>query len=310
MVSFRRAREHARVNQQRRNHHRHLLYYAFGLTVVGTGTTENPFRWVGRLGYYFDVDRAAYYLRARPYSPKLARFLSYDPIGVAGGWNLFGYTGNRPLVMVDPGGTSTILAGCGFGALGGGVGGLLSSYPAFNEHGFWGGCCVIGCNAGAGCVSGAITGAAPSIVAGCIGGVVGSLFAAACEAQFCKTRDPLSWCDFVSAIISGLIGCFLGGVEGTENLDPETKNKINGIAFALGIDIAAATAICASQNPNQNTKNACCTFDNGSTIWSESVKCGVFDSPVQCCSNRADEFWYSANIIGARFGLCTVMFDS
>ena len=79
-------------------------YYAFGLTVISTGATENPFRWVGKLGYYYDLDRLAYYLRARPYSPKLARFLSYDPIGIAGGWNLFGYTGNRPLVMVDPGG--------------------------------------------------------------------------------------------------------------------------------------------------------------------------------------------------------------
>ena len=79
-------------------------YYAFGLTVTSTGTTENTFRWVGKLGYYWDTDRLVYYLRARPYSPKLARFLSYDPIGVAGGLNLFGYVGNKPLVLVDPGG--------------------------------------------------------------------------------------------------------------------------------------------------------------------------------------------------------------
>ena len=51
------------------------FYYAFGKILVTSGSTENPFRWVGRLGYYYDIDRLAYYLRARSYSPKLARFL-------------------------------------------------------------------------------------------------------------------------------------------------------------------------------------------------------------------------------------------
>lgn len=40
-------------------------YYAFGKAFLVSGSLENPFRWVGKLGYYIDVDRAAYYLRAR-----------------------------------------------------------------------------------------------------------------------------------------------------------------------------------------------------------------------------------------------------
>ena len=79
-------------------------FKAFGETWNSTGSTTNVFRWVGRLGYYYDIDRLAYYLRARPYSPKLARFLSYDPIGVAGGLNLFGYVNNRMVRLVDPSG--------------------------------------------------------------------------------------------------------------------------------------------------------------------------------------------------------------
>ena len=79
-------------------------FKAFGETWNSTGSTTNVFRWVGKLGYYYDVDRLAYYLRARPYSPKLARFLSYDPIGVAGGLNLFGYVNNRASVIKDPSG--------------------------------------------------------------------------------------------------------------------------------------------------------------------------------------------------------------
>ncbi|MCB1044425.1 MAG: RHS repeat-associated core domain-containing protein, partial [Acidobacteria bacterium] len=70
-----------------------------------SGSTTNVFRWVGQLGYYYDADRLAYYLRARPYSPKLARFLSKDPIGFAGSeWNHYEYVGDSPITWTDPSG--------------------------------------------------------------------------------------------------------------------------------------------------------------------------------------------------------------
>jgi RHS repeat-associated protein len=67
-----------------------------------SGSTVNVFRWVGELGYYFDIDRLAYYLRARPYNPAIARFLSRDPSRRI--WNMYEYVDGTPSMSVDPSG--------------------------------------------------------------------------------------------------------------------------------------------------------------------------------------------------------------
>jgi RHS repeat-associated protein len=54
------------------------IYDAFGMSVSATGTTTNPFRFVGRKGYYFDLDVGEYLLRGRVYNPGTGRFLSRD----------------------------------------------------------------------------------------------------------------------------------------------------------------------------------------------------------------------------------------
>jgi RHS repeat-associated protein len=43
-----------------------------------------------------------YYARNRYYSPHLGRFISEDPIGFAGGLNLYAYCGNDPVNFIDP----------------------------------------------------------------------------------------------------------------------------------------------------------------------------------------------------------------
>ena len=45
-----------------------------------------------------------YYYRARSYSPAWGRFLQPDPIGYAGGRNMYAYVDNDPLNLVDPSG--------------------------------------------------------------------------------------------------------------------------------------------------------------------------------------------------------------
>ncbi|MGH3847611.1 MAG: RHS repeat-associated core domain-containing protein, partial [Pseudonocardiaceae bacterium] len=42
------------------------------------------------------------YLRTRWYDPQTGRFLSQDPIGLAGGVNLYAYAGNNPVAYSDP----------------------------------------------------------------------------------------------------------------------------------------------------------------------------------------------------------------
>jgi RHS repeat-associated protein len=74
-------------------------YDPFGSTTQ-TGGSANPNAYTGREK---DVN-GLYYYRARYYSPSLQRFVSEDPVGVAGGINLYAYAGNDPVDNVDPSG--------------------------------------------------------------------------------------------------------------------------------------------------------------------------------------------------------------
>jgi RHS repeat-associated protein len=70
--------------------------------------------WLGDAGLDF------YYMRARWYEPKTGRFLSEDPIGLAGGINLYRYAGNDPVNKADPRGlcTGSLAPVCMAGAAG------------------------------------------------------------------------------------------------------------------------------------------------------------------------------------------------
>jgi len=57
------------------------------------------FRHAGR---EYDAEARVYYNRARYYDPQLGRFISEDPVGIAGGLNLYGYAGNDPVNRTDP----------------------------------------------------------------------------------------------------------------------------------------------------------------------------------------------------------------
>jgi RHS repeat-associated protein len=85
------------------------IYKAFGITIPILMPTVNPYRFVGREGYYLDTDLSTYALRARIYDPETGRFLSHDPSGMrTGESNYYTYVGNRPLMAVDPSGHLTI----------------------------------------------------------------------------------------------------------------------------------------------------------------------------------------------------------
>jgi RHS repeat-associated protein len=81
------------------------IYEAFGPQVGPVPGDLNPFRFVGRQGYYLDVDLAQYYVRARHYDPVRGRFLSEDPLGfLPEELNLYKYVSNNPIRLADPSG--------------------------------------------------------------------------------------------------------------------------------------------------------------------------------------------------------------
>jgi RHS repeat-associated protein len=65
---------------------------------------KNPLRFQGQ---YFDHETGLHYNRHRYYDPKIGRFLSKDPIGLMGGFNLYSYAPN-PVTWVDPRGLQGI----------------------------------------------------------------------------------------------------------------------------------------------------------------------------------------------------------
>ena len=72
-------------------------YEPYG-AVTSSGTDSTGFQYTGR---EVDVGGLMYY-RARYYNPRTARFISEDPIGLAGGVNLYGYVEGSPTNAVDP----------------------------------------------------------------------------------------------------------------------------------------------------------------------------------------------------------------
>jgi RHS repeat-associated protein len=78
---------------------------AFGLEAARSGTTDNPFTYVGRQSYYKDPELELYLLGARYYDPQAGRFLSHDPLRYqSDDVNLYAYVHNNPVNATDPNG--------------------------------------------------------------------------------------------------------------------------------------------------------------------------------------------------------------
>jgi len=73
-------------------------YEPFGATTVSGPANANPYQFTGRE----DDGTGTYFYRARYYSPTLQRFLAQDPLGFAGGMNLFAYANDDPVDASDP----------------------------------------------------------------------------------------------------------------------------------------------------------------------------------------------------------------
>ena len=95
---------------------RHQVFYRSGaevrfwsadpFVVGGASNYSNPYTFTGRR---FDPETGLHYYRNRYYSSARERFISRDPIGVAGGINLYGYVAGRVMVGKDPMGFNNLL---------------------------------------------------------------------------------------------------------------------------------------------------------------------------------------------------------
>ena len=74
-------------------------YDPYGRRTKLSGSFNSDF---GFTGHYFHQQSGLHFAPYRAYSADLGRWLSRDPIGEAGGINLYGYVGNNPVNLWDP----------------------------------------------------------------------------------------------------------------------------------------------------------------------------------------------------------------
>ena len=89
-------------------------YSPFGSVNMPVNTVENNLRFPGQ---YYDQETGLHYNYHRYYDPDTGRYLTPDPIGLAGGINPFVYSNNNPINFIDPLGLETIFT---MNTLGGG----------------------------------------------------------------------------------------------------------------------------------------------------------------------------------------------
>ncbi|WP_334323939.1 RHS repeat-associated core domain-containing protein [Gilliamella apicola] len=83
------------------------MYKSYGNLAIDYQTVPQPLRLPGQ---YFDEESRLHYNRHRYYDPHCARYISQDPIGLAGGENAYSYVAN-PITWIDPLGLDEVCPG-------------------------------------------------------------------------------------------------------------------------------------------------------------------------------------------------------
>ncbi len=85
----------------------HYSYLPFGQFLTASGSINNPFEFSGQSGV-MTSGNGPLLMAARSYDPITGRFMQMDPIGAAGGLNVYAYTENNPVTASDPSGLTLV----------------------------------------------------------------------------------------------------------------------------------------------------------------------------------------------------------
>ncbi|MFI8515600.1 RHS repeat-associated core domain-containing protein [Streptomyces sp. NPDC085460] len=125
-------------------------YDPYGQPTTSGVESTNPYTFTGRE----NDNTGLLYYRNRYYHPESGRFISRDPIGYAGGANLYQYALSAPTTYTDPSGNNPLIAGClAGGVVDGGLDWLSQRLSGRKVN--WG---QVGQAAALGCVTGMLGG--------------------------------------------------------------------------------------------------------------------------------------------------------
>jgi RHS repeat-associated protein len=84
-------------------------YDPYGNQTIVSGSASD----IGYAGYFYHAVSGLDFALYRAYDPAHARWLNRDPIGEAGGTNMYAYVGGNPISRIDPQGLATLVIGSG-----------------------------------------------------------------------------------------------------------------------------------------------------------------------------------------------------
>ncbi|RDU94533.1 RHS repeat-associated core domain-containing protein, partial [Trinickia dinghuensis] len=178
-------------------------YEPYGNATTSGETNTNAIQYAGRE----NDGTGLYYYRARYYHPGFSRFVGQDPIGLAGGNNLYAYVGGNPIGIRDPRGRDNP----GMGPYGPGGGGQPCGGQSGNPNDPGNVAAkIIGGSIGTGAAMGAVFGGGYGLAAG-----VTEAMEMTTVVSAVSIGDAVATGAMAGAMIGGGAGALLGVAAGT-----------------------------------------------------------------------------------------------